>query len=42
MGDIFGDVFGPTLRGVEGDDPDRVLILSFEQVLDDGLNVGRL
>ena len=31
--DIFGNVFGPTFGGIEGDDANRVGILAGQQVL---------
>jgi hypothetical protein len=40
--DIFGNVFGPALGGIEGDNADRVGILAGEQILDDGFQIGGL
>ena len=40
--DIGGDVLGPFFRGVEADDPNRVLVLPFEHVHDDRFEVGAL
>jgi hypothetical protein len=33
-------ILRPFLGGIEGDDPDRVFVLAFEQVEDDSFQVG--
>ncbi|MBR1153723.1 hypothetical protein [Bradyrhizobium sp. JYMT SZCCT0428] len=42
MRDVLGDVFGPSLRGIEGDDADRIAVLTAQQVLNCRLDVGGL
>jgi hypothetical protein len=39
---IGGHVLTPSLRHVEADDPNRALVLSGEQIGDDGFEVSRL
>src|SRR5262245_10836575 len=38
-GDIFGDIAGPTFRGVEAHHPNRIVVLGVEQIGDDGFKV---
>jgi hypothetical protein len=42
LGDVGRDVARPAFAGIEADDADGVGILPVKQVLDDGLEVGRL
>jgi hypothetical protein len=39
LGNIFGDIAGPTFTGVEGDDANRIGVLTLKQVRNDGFKV---
>jgi len=42
LGDIFGGVLRSAFGGVEGEDPDRVFVLTFRQIEDHGFQIGGL
>jgi hypothetical protein len=42
LGDVLGDVAQPALKRVEAEHPDRAFVLTREQLLDDGLQIGML
>lgn len=41
-GDLFREVLGPMLQGVERDYPDRIIELARKQIRNDGFRIGPL